>query len=54
MVRRDSVVLAKPSAPGGGTVSFVLPTDHDYLTDLAAREEAGAPNAIGDTAPRSP
>ena len=48
VVRRDSVVLAKPSAPGGGTVSFVSPSGHDYLTDLAAREEAGTPNAIGD------
>jgi selenocysteine lyase/cysteine desulfurase len=48
VVRRNSVVLTKPSAPGGGTVSFVSPSGHDYLTDLAAREEAGTPNAIGD------
>lgn len=48
VMRRDAVVLAKPSAPGGGTVSFVSPSGHDYLTDLAAREEAGTPNAIGD------
>jgi selenocysteine lyase/cysteine desulfurase len=48
VVRRDAVVLDKPSAPGGGTVSFVSPGRHDYLADLAAREEAGTPNAIGD------
>jgi selenocysteine lyase/cysteine desulfurase len=48
VVRRDAVVLDKPSAPGGGTVSFVSPDGHDYLADLAAREEAGTPNVIGD------
>lgn len=48
VVRRDAVVLDKPSAPGGGTVSFVSPSGHDYLADLAAREEAGTPNVIGD------
>ena len=48
VVRRDSVMLDKPSAPGGGTVSFVSPQGHDYLSDLAAREEAGTPNVIGD------
>ena len=48
VVRRDSVVLTMPSAPGGGTVSFVSPFGHDYLGDVAAREESGTPNAIGD------
>lgn len=48
VVRRDSTVVAKPSAPGGGTVSFVSPAGHDYHADLAVREEAGTPNAIGD------
>ncbi|MEX0365752.1 MAG: aminotransferase class V-fold PLP-dependent enzyme [Ruegeria sp.] len=37
-----------PSWPGGGTVSFVSPWGHDYSEDLAAREEAGTPNVIGD------
>jgi len=37
-----------PSWPGGGTVEFVSPWEHDYLPDLAAREEAGTPNVIGD------
>ncbi len=48
VVRRDAVVLDKPSAPGGGTVSFVSPGGQDYLADLTAREEAGTPNVIGD------
>ncbi|RKS89283.1 aminotransferase class V-fold PLP-dependent enzyme [Sphingosinicella microcystinivorans] len=48
VLRRDAEVLDKPSAPGGGTVSFVSPGGHDYLADLAAREEAGTPNVIGD------
>ncbi|MEP1328399.1 aminotransferase class V-fold PLP-dependent enzyme [Pseudophaeobacter sp.] len=37
-----------PSWPGGGTVSFVSPWGHEYSPDLAAREEAGTPNVIGD------
>jgi selenocysteine lyase/cysteine desulfurase len=48
VMRRDAAVLDKPSAPGGGTVSFVSPSGHDYLPELAAREEAGTPNVIGD------
>lgn len=48
VVRREAAVLDTPSAPGGGTVSFVTPDGHDYLADLAAREEAGTPNAIAD------
>lgn len=48
VVRRDASVIDRPSAPGGGTVSFVSPGGHDYLGDLAAREEAGTPNVIGD------
>ncbi|WP_296722246.1 aminotransferase class V-fold PLP-dependent enzyme [Erythrobacter sp.] len=48
VVRRDAVALNKPSAPGGGTVSFVSPGGQDYLADLAAREESGTPNVIGD------
>lgn len=48
IVRKDAVTLDKPSATGGGTVSFVTPDAHDYLEDLAAREEAGTPNAIAD------
>ncbi|KAF1855834.1 hypothetical protein Lal_00002530 [Lupinus albus] len=48
VVRRDAVVMDKPSWPGGGTVRFVSPTAHDYATSLEAREEAGTPNVVGD------
>jgi selenocysteine lyase/cysteine desulfurase len=48
VVRRAAAVLDKPSAAGGGTVAFVSPQGQDYLDDLAAREEAGTPDVIGD------
>ncbi|MDF2995658.1 MAG: aminotransferase class [Xanthobacteraceae bacterium] len=48
VVRKSAVVASKPTWPGGGTVSFVSPWGHDYLEDLAAREEAGTPNVVGD------
>ncbi len=48
IVNRQSVRRLAPSWPGGGTVSFVSPWDHAYSQDLAAREEAGTPNVIGD------
>lgn len=48
IVRRDAVVVNKPSWPGGGTVRFVSPSSHDYSDNLEAREEAGTPNVIGD------
>ncbi|MGV8855969.1 MAG: aminotransferase class V-fold PLP-dependent enzyme [Devosia sp.] len=40
--------IDRPSAPGGGTVSFVTPDSHAYLADVEAREEAGTPAIIGD------
>ena len=48
IVNREVVRRRCPSWPGGGTVSFVSPWGHDYSDDLAAREEAGTPNVIGD------
>lgn len=48
IVRRDAVVTGRPSWPGGGTVTFVSPTGHDYSASLEAREEAGTPNVVGD------
>lgn len=36
-----------PDVPGGGTVSFVNPTAHDYLADIEHREEGGTPDIIG-------
>jgi len=48
IVNKNAVRRTCPSWPGGGTVSFVSPWRHDYSEDLAAREEAGTPNVIGD------
>lgn len=48
VVRKAATWRATPSLPGGGTVSFVSPWAHHYCEDLAAREEAGTPNVIGD------
>ena len=49
MVVRDTIAKRRtPTAPGGGTVSFVSPWDHSYSTLVEAREEAGTPNVIGD------
>jgi selenocysteine lyase/cysteine desulfurase len=49
MIVRDAAVTSKvPSWPGGGTVSYVSPWDHDYIDDIATREEAGTPNVVGD------
>lgn len=48
VLNQTAVRSTVPSWPGGGTVSFVSPWRHDYSGDLAAREEAGTPNVIGD------
>ncbi len=48
IVNRRAVRRRAPCWPGGGTVSFVSPWGHAYSDDLAAREEAGTPNVIGD------
>jgi selenocysteine lyase/cysteine desulfurase len=46
VVRRDLVRNRVPTAPGGGTVSFVDSAGHRYLDDLIAREEGGTPAII--------
>lgn len=48
VLRQDAVRATRPGQPGGGTVRFVSGRGHDYATDLAAREESGTPNVIGD------
>lgn len=35
-----------PAVPGGGTVSFVTPTTHQYIDDPEHREEGGTPAII--------
>ena len=48
-VLRDSIVRRPtPTAPGGGSVSFVSPWRHEYASKVEAREEAGTPNVVGD------
>ncbi|MEO7129980.1 MAG: aminotransferase class V-fold PLP-dependent enzyme [Dermatophilaceae bacterium] len=46
VVRRELLTNRVPDVPGGGTVSFVNPDAHDYLTDPAHREEGGTPAII--------
>jgi selenocysteine lyase/cysteine desulfurase len=46
VVRRDLVRNAVPTVPGGGTVSYVGPTEHRYLRDPVAREEGGTPAIV--------
>jgi selenocysteine lyase/cysteine desulfurase len=47
-IREGVVRVSRPTAPGGGSVTFVSPWDHAYAGSLAAREEAGTPNVVGD------
>ena len=35
-----------PAVPGGGTVAYVNPVDHQYLEDIEHREEGGTPAII--------
>lgn len=39
--------LAAPSAPGGGTVTYVSATRHAFVDDIEAREDAGTPAIFG-------
>ncbi len=44
--RRDLFRNRVPTAPGGGTVAYVNPSDHVYLTDPEHREEGGTPAIV--------
>ena len=46
VVKRRLVANTVPTMPGGGTVSYVSPDGHCYLTDPAHREEGGTPAII--------
>ena len=46
VVKRKHLTNRVPSVPGGGTVSYVSPEEHTYLTDHAHREEGGTPAII--------
>ena len=46
VVRKEVVHNSVPEAVGGGTVEYVNPEEHIYLTDLEHREEAGTPAIV--------
>lgn len=46
VIRRDLLRNRVPDMPGGGTVEYVNPAEHHYLTDPVAREEGGTPAII--------
>src|SRR5690606_10536524 len=46
VVRRELLRNRVPTVPGGGTVDYVNPFDHHYLTDPAHREEGGTPAIV--------
>ena len=46
IVRRELLANRVPDVVGGGTVAYVSPTEHTYLTDPEHREEGGTPAII--------
>ncbi len=46
VVKRQLLVNTVPAEPGGGTVAYVSPLDHRYVTDLELREEGGTPAIV--------
>ncbi|MFC5175230.1 aminotransferase class V-fold PLP-dependent enzyme [Nocardioides taihuensis] len=46
VVRRALLTNRVPDVPGGGTVAYVNPEDHRYLTDPVHREEGGTPAIV--------
>ena len=46
VVKRKLMKNRVPSLPGGGTVSYVSPQSHTYLTDSESREEGGTPAIV--------
>src|SRR4051794_7218928 len=46
VVDRRLLTNRVPTIPGGGTVAYVDPTGHRYLTDPVAREEGGTPAIV--------
>jgi len=47
VARRELFTNRVPSVPGGGTVEYVNPTEHVYLSDVEHREEGGTPDIVG-------
>lgn len=46
VVRRELVRNRVPSVPGGGTVAYVNPDEHVYLSNVEHREEGGTPAIV--------
>ena len=46
IVRRELLTNRVPDVVGGGTVAYVSPTEHSYLSDPEHREEGGTPAII--------
>ena len=46
VVKRHLLTNRVPTMPGGGTVAYVSPAEHRYITDPAHREEGGTPAII--------
>jgi selenocysteine lyase/cysteine desulfurase len=46
VARRELFRNRVPSVPGGGTVAYVNPTEHRYLSDIEHREEGGTPAIV--------
>ncbi len=46
VARRELFKNRVPTMPGGGTVRFVNPKEHDYLPDIEHREEGGTPAIV--------
>ena len=44
--RRELFQNRVPGMPGGGTVAYVNPSEHVYLTDVEHREEGGTPAIV--------
>ncbi|MEL6894226.1 MAG: aminotransferase class V-fold PLP-dependent enzyme, partial [Actinomycetota bacterium] len=47
VARRELFANRVPVVPGGGTVAYVNPSEHDYLDDVEHREEGGTPDIVG-------
>jgi selenocysteine lyase/cysteine desulfurase len=46
VVRRELLANRVPTVPGGGTVDYVNPAEHHYISDPAHREEGGTPAIV--------
>ncbi len=47
IVKRHLLRNRVPATPGGGTVAYVNPLEHDYIADPVHREEGGTPEILG-------